>query len=104
MTFSQLQPGFPITRLRRLRKTPALRDMFSEAFLSPSDLICPLFIVEGENVRKEISSMPSQFQLSVDNVLRECDELKSVGVTSVILFGIPNEKDEVGSAAYASDG
>ena len=57
----------------------------------------PLFIVEGENVRKEISSMPSQFQLSIDNVLRECEELKSVGVCSVILFGIPNEKDEVGS-------
>jgi porphobilinogen synthase len=98
------QPGFPTTRLRRIRRTAALRDMFRETSLSPADLIYPLFIVEGENVKKEISSMPSQYQLSIDNSLRECDELTNLGVNSIILFGIPNEKDEVGSGAYANDG
>lgn len=98
------QPGFPITRLRRLRKTAALRDMFRETSLSPADFIYPLFIVEGANVRKEISSMPAQFQLSIDNALRECEELTALGVGSIILFGVPNEKDEVGSGAYADDG
>ena len=98
------QPGFPTTRLRRLRKTPALREMFRETVLRPADLIYPLFIVEGENVRNEISSMPGQAQLSVDNALRECEELQSLGVHSVILFGIPDAKDEVGSGAYADDG
>src|SRR5262245_17302569 len=98
------QPGFPITRLRRLRKTVALRDMFGETFVSPSDFIFPLFVVEGEKVKKEISSMPSQYQLSVDNSLRECEELTSLGIGSIILFGIPNEKDEVGSGAYGDNG
>ena len=99
-----IQPGFPTTRLRRLRRTAVLRRMFRETELSASDFIYPLFIVEGENVKKEISSMPSQFQLSIDNVLRECEELLGLGVGSVILFGIPNEKDEAGSGAYAADG
>ena len=99
-----IQPGFPVTRLRRLRKTASLRDMFRETSLSPADFIYPLFIVEGENVKKEISSMPAQYQLSIDNALRECEELRKLGVNSIILFGIPNEKDEVGSGAYANDG
>ena len=98
------QPGFPVTRLRRLRKTAALRGMFRETSLSPADFIYPLFIVEGENVKKEISSMPAQFQLSIDNALLDCEELTKLGIGSVILFGIPNEKDEVGSGAYADDG
>ena len=75
-----------------------------ETALSSADLIYPLFIVEGENNRNEISSMPGQFQLSVDNVLRECDELQRLGIKSVLLFGIPGEKDEVGSGAYTDDG
>jgi len=99
-----IQPGFPVTRLRRLRKTASLRDMFRETSLSPADFIYPLFIVEGENVKKEISSMPAQYQLSIDNAFRECEELRKLGVNSIILFGIPNEKDEVGSGAYANDG
>lgn len=99
-----IQPGFPVTRLRRLRKTPALRDMFRETTMSPTDFIYPLFIVEGENVKQEILSMPAQFQLSIDHVLRECEEMLKLGVRSTILFGIPNEKDEVGSGAYADDG
>ena len=64
-------PDFPVSRLRRLRKTPVLRDMFRETSVSKADLIYPLFIVEGENVKKEISSMPGQYQLSIDNVIRE---------------------------------
>jgi porphobilinogen synthase len=78
--------------------------MFRETVLRPADFIYPLFVVEGENVRNEISSMPGQAQLSIDNALRECGELQSLGVGSVILFGIPSEKDEVGSGAYADDG
>ncbi|MER3431657.1 MAG: porphobilinogen synthase [Blastocatellia bacterium] len=99
-----IQPNFPISRLRRLRRSAALRDMFRETSLSVADFIYPLFIVEGENIKKEISSMPGQFQLSIDNVLHECEELRSLGIKSVLLFGIPIEKDEVGSQAYAQDG
>jgi len=104
MSKFQLQPGFPTTRLRRLRRTPALREMFRETRLCVSDFIYPLFIVEGENVRNEISSMPGQYQLSVDQAVRECEELQRLGIKSIILFGIPNEKDEAGSGAYAGDG
>jgi len=104
MNFSTLQPAFPTTRLRRLRRTTALRDMFRETVLSPLDFIYPLFIVEGQNIKKEISSMPSQYQMSIDNALRECEELIELGINSVILFGIPNEKDETGSGAYSDDG
>jgi porphobilinogen synthase len=104
MNKSQLQPGFPATRLRRMRRSPILREMFRETSLHASDFIYPLFIVEGENVKKEISSMPGQFQLSIENVINECEELATLGVNSVLLFGIPAEKDEVGSGAYADDG
>ena len=104
MNKSQLQPGFPATRLRRMRRSPILREMFRETSLHASDFIYPLFIVEGENVKKEISSMPGQFQLSIDNVINECEELATLGVNSVLLFGIPAEEDEVGSGAYAEDG
>jgi porphobilinogen synthase len=99
-----LQPDFPATRLRRLRRTPALRAMVRETSVSASDLVYPLFVVEGSGIKNEISSMPSQFQLSIDNVLRECDDLLNLGVASVILFGIPKEKDEAGSGAYDEDG
>ena len=87
-----------------MRRTPELREMFRETALSTADFIYPLFTVEGENVKREISSMPGQFQLSIENVIRECEELIGLGVRSVILFGIPSEKDEVGSGAYAEDG
>ncbi len=78
--------------------------MFHETSLSKSDLIYPLFIVEGEGVKKEISSMPDQYQMSIDNILIECGELTKLGILSILLFGIPAEKDEVGSGAYADDG
>jgi porphobilinogen synthase len=97
-------PNFPVSRLRRLRKTAALRNMFRETVLSKDDFIYPLFIVEGANIKKEISSMPGQFQMSIDNVLRECEELKNLGISSILLFGIPETKDEIGSGAYDKNG
>ncbi len=97
-------PNFPVSRLRRLRKTSALRNMFRETVLNKDDFIYPLFIVEGANMKKEISSMPGQFQMSIDNVLRECDELENLGISSILLFGIPETKDEIGSGAYDKNG
>lgn len=104
MNRSQLQPGFPVSRPRRLRRSPVLREMFRETTLRRSDLIYPLFVVEGEGIKKEITSMPGQFQMSVDNILRECEDLQRLGLSSVLLFGIPLEKDEVGSGAYDENG
>ncbi len=104
MNKNHTYPNFPVSRLRRLRKTPALRGMFRETHLSKEDFIYPLFIVEGANVKKEISSMPGQFQMSVDNVLRECEELQTLGINSILLFGIPESKDAVGSGAYDANG
>ena len=97
-------PNFPVSRLRRLRKTSALRDMFRETLLTRSDFIYPLFVAEGENFKREISSMPNVFQLSVDNVLRECEELLNLGLGAVLLFGIPDFKDETGSSGYHAEG
>ena len=97
-------PNFPVSRLRRLRKTAKLRDMFRETHLTKNDFIYPLFVTEGENIKNEISSMPDVFQLSIDNVLRECEELLNIGLYAVLLFGIPDFKDEVGSSGYAADG
>lgn len=104
MANSIIQPDFPTTRLRRMRKSAPLREMFRETTLSIADFIYPLFIVEGENIKTEISSMPGQYQLSVDQVLLECDELERLGIKSILLFGIPGKKDAVGSGAYDSDG
>lgn len=97
-------PNFPVSRLRRLRKTSALRDMFRETLLTKNDFIYPLFVAEGENFKRPIGSMPDVFQMSVDNILRECEELLKLGVTAVLLFGIPDFKDEIGSSGYAADG
>ncbi|HEX8246623.1 MAG TPA: porphobilinogen synthase [Pyrinomonadaceae bacterium] len=97
-------PNFPVSRLRRLRKTAGLRDMFRETRLTKSDFIYPLFIVEGENIKKEIGSMPGNFQMSVDNILRECETLGNLGINSILLFGIPDAKDEIGSGAYDANG
>lgn len=97
-------PNFPVSRLRRLRKTSVLREMFRETHLTRRDFIFPLFVTEGANVKREISSMPNMFQLSIDNVLRECEELLTLGINAVLLFGIPDFKDEVGSSGYQADG
>ncbi len=97
-------PNFPVSRPRRLRRSSGLREMFSETHLIKNDFIFPLFVIEGENVRNEISSMPNMFQLSIDNTLRECEELLNLGVNVVLLFGIPETKDAVGSSGYAKNG
>ncbi len=96
--------AFPITRLRRMRATETHRRMVRETRLSVDDLIYPLFVVHGRNVRREISSMPGVFQLSVDNIIREAKEVSSLRIPAVILFGIPEHKDEKGSEAYADNG
>jgi porphobilinogen synthase len=103
MTGSGL-PNFPVTRLRRLRMTPTIRSMVRETELSKNDFIYPLFAVPGKNVRKEIGSMPGVYQMSVENIVRECAEVFSMGIPAVIFFGIPSMKDEVGSEAYDDHG
>jgi porphobilinogen synthase len=96
--------GFPSTRLRRLRRHPRLRDLVRETSLSVQDLVMPLFVRPGRQLRRPIPSMPEQFQLSVDLVVAEAKELKSLGIPAVLLFGIPERKDAVGSDAYAEEG
>ena len=91
-------------RTRRLRQSPALRAFARETSLSASDFIYPLFVIEGEGIRNEISSMPGQFQRSLDNLDAELDEMIALGIPAVLLFGIPTEKDEIGSGAWAEDG
>ena len=95
---------FPAYRPRRLRRTEALRSMVRETHLSTADLIYPLFVLFGTGVRREVPSMPGVFNLSLDQLPAEIDELKSLGIPAVILFGIPEAKDEAGSGAYAEDG
>ena len=95
---------YPIKRLRRLRYNPLIRDMIRETELSKNDLIYPLFVVPGENVKKEVKSMPGVFQLSIDKLVEECKEVASLGIPAVILFGIPKHKDEKGSEAYDPEG
>ncbi|HXG00424.1 MAG TPA: hypothetical protein VNL69_06545, partial [Bacteroidota bacterium] len=87
-------------RFRRTRMTEPLRSMVRETELSKNDFIYPLFVVPGKKFRKEVSSMPGVFQMSVDEIVRECEDVKKRGIPAVILFGIPEEKDEVGSGAY----
>lgn len=91
-------------RLRRTRLNPLLRDLVRETRLDLDNFIYPLFVVEGEGVRNEIASMPGVFQLSIDEILKECRELKSLGIKSILLFGIPSLKDSVGSDALSDDG
>ena len=96
--------AFPVDRPRRLRRTEALRSFVRETRLSPEGFVYPLFVCPGEGVRKEVRSMPGVFNLSVDEAVRECAEVKSLGIPSVILFGLPESKDEVASGAWAEDG
>ena len=92
------------TRTRRTRRTEALRSLVRETHLDPSMFIYPLFITHGTNIRTEISSMPGQYQLSVDQLAREAAELRDLGVRAVLLFGLPATKDPEGTEGYASDG
>lgn len=95
---------FPALRLRRMRATEPLRRLVRETKLQPENFILPLFVVDGEGVRKEISSMPGNAQLSIDELVKECEECRSLGIGGVILFGIPEEKDEDATQAYAEQG
>ena len=88
--------SYPTTRLRRLRMSETLRSMVRETHLDTSDFIYPLFVVPGKNVKRDVSSMPGVQQLSVENIVRECAEVQSLGIPAVIFFGIPDHKDEVG--------
>ena len=91
-------------RLRRTRLNPLLRDLVRETRLDLDNFIYPLFVVEGQGIRNEIASMPGVFQLSIDEILKECCELKSLGIKSILLFGIPSLKDSVGSDALSDNG
>jgi porphobilinogen synthase len=96
--------GFPQVRMRRLRKNEPMRRLFRETSLGVDDLIYPLFVIHGRGVRHEVESMPGVFQYSVDKLPREAKEIAALGINAVLLFGIPQEKDEIGSSAYQPDG
>src|SRR6185295_17121062 len=96
--------AFPRHRPRRLRKNPAIRRLVRETRLSQADLIYPMFVREGSGQRQEIASMPGQYRLSLDLLVKEAAEVRLLGIPAVILFGIPDRKDEVGSAATDTDG
>ena len=96
--------SFPITRLRRLRQTPVLRNLVRETILTRDDLIMPLFVCPGTGVINPISSMPGNSQLSVDMLVEECRRLYGIGIQSVLLFGIPEHKDEHGLVACEHNG
>ncbi len=95
---------YPVKRLRRLRYNPLVRDMVRETTISKNDFIYPLFVVPGNKVKKEVKSMPGVYQMSIDMIVEECKEVASLGIPAVILFGIPEHKDEVGSEAYDPEG
>jgi porphobilinogen synthase len=95
---------FPTVRMRRLRRNEQIRRMVRENSLDAGDLIYPLFVKPGSGVRDEVSSMPGVFQVSVDQLDREADELLKAGIPAVILFGLPETKDEAGTGAYAENG
>ena len=96
--------AFPATRLRRLRRTEQLRSLVRETRLTPASFVYPMFICPGEGVRKEVKSMPGVFNLSVDEAVKEAREVHALGVPSVILFGLPDKKDEVATGAWADQG
>ncbi|HLB25981.1 MAG TPA: porphobilinogen synthase [Nitrospirota bacterium] len=95
---------FPEYRARRMRMSEPLRRMVRETTLSPDDLVYPMFVTHGKGVKKEISSMPGNYQQSVDNLVKDCAEAHSLGIPAVLLFGIPKKKDARGSEAYSDAG
>jgi porphobilinogen synthase len=96
--------AYPIQRLRRLRQHDAFRRMVRETRLSASDLIYPLFVMEGRDQRREIASMPGQFRLSIDLLVKEAGEVAGLGIPAIMLFGIPDHKDERGTSGYDPNG
>src|SRR3569833_986813 len=95
---------FPIHRLRRLRSSEAMRVLVRETRLDPANFILPLFVCPGEGIKREISSMPGNYQMSIDQFVKECEEVQSLGIGGVILFGLPETKDEQASGAYDENG
>jgi porphobilinogen synthase len=95
---------FPVHRARRLRATESIRSLVRETHLTPSQFVLPLFVCPGEGVRREIGSMPGNYQLSTDELVRECADVASLGIGGVLLFGLPETKDEIASGAYDDDG
>jgi len=95
---------YPSYRMRRLRRTPAIRNMLRETTLAVDDLIYPFFVIAGENVRNPISSMPGSFQLSIGNLLGEVREVVDLGIPAILLFGIPSHKDPAATGAYDPEG
>ncbi len=95
---------FPIHRMRRLRSSEPIRRLVRETRLTPSQFILPLFVCPGEGVRREIGAMPGNYQMSIDRMVQECREVRSLGIGGIILFGLPESKDESASGAYADDG
>jgi len=96
--------SFPQTRMRRLRRTDSLRALVRETTLEPGDLIYPLFICPGEGVRRPVSSMPGVFNLSIDETVREAEEAATLGIGGLLLFGLPESKDEQGTGAWDEKG
>jgi porphobilinogen synthase len=96
--------AFPVTRLRRLRRTDQLRNLVRETRLTPHAFVYPMFVCPGEGIRKEVRSMPGVFNLSVDEAVKEAQDVHSLGVPAVILFGLPDQKDDVATGAWADDG
>ncbi|MFL5901903.1 MAG: porphobilinogen synthase [Solirubrobacterales bacterium] len=95
---------FPATRMRRLRRTESLRALVRETNLAPADLIQPLFVVAGENVREDVESMPGIERFSISELVAEATEIATAGIRTVLLFGVPSAKDETGSGAYDDEG
>lgn len=96
--------AFPQSRLRRLRSSEPMRRMVRETRIDPAGFVLPLFVVPGEGIRKEIGSMPGNYQESIDSAVRHCEEVRSLGIGGVILFGIPETKDEMATGAYDPNG
>src|ERR671935_2099569 len=96
--------AFPVHRLRRLRANEQLRSMVRETRLTPESLVNPIFVCPGRGVRKEVRSMPGVFNVSVDEAVKEAQEVESLGIPAIILFGLPEKKDEVASGAWVDDG
>ena len=92
--------NFPIKRLRRLRKSEKIRDLVKEVSLSPKDLICPVFVEEGIQTKKQIQSMPAIERLPLSDVVNEVDAIADLGIPAVMLFGIPQNKDNQGTSAF----
>jgi porphobilinogen synthase len=96
--------AFPVTRLRRLRRTAELRKLVSETRLTPDSFVYPMFVCPGEGVRKEVRSMPGVFNLSLDEAVKEAEQVQRLGVPSIILFGLPEKKDDVATGAWHENG